>query len=162
MLVCHTCEVIVPIPDYRGRAEYDEFLQARVAEHQYPGSNPTRGHDMDLGTVSEKSWDNPQIRPQIVAEIMARTWHEVGGLGQALYDVQNNYKEDAMACWRFEHGRTSNCDDYMSEKKLILADSRAERKDLGLDPRQRAKISLCQFCPVHSVVQQRKNKARGM
>jgi hypothetical protein len=67
-----------------------------------------------------------------------------------------------MKCWRFAHGRTSNCDDYMSDKMKILADSRAERKDLGLDPKTRASIKLCQFCPYHSVVMQRKRKAAGL
>ena len=102
-------------------------------------------------------------RAQILAEIMKNT----GGAGHGeglgeLYDVRNNYMEDAMACWRFKHGRTSDCDDYMSHKMNILADSKAERKDLGLDPKQRAVIKVCQFCPVHSIVKQRKNKARGM
>lgn len=163
LLVCHTCKSMTPIPDYQGPADHDEMLQARVAEHQYPGSNPTRGHHMDLGKISEASWDNKSLRAQIVAEIQKQT---VGsgqgeGLGE-LYDVKNNFAEDAMRCWRFEHGRTSNCDDYMSSGKLILADSEAERRDLGLDPKARASISLCQFCPYHSVVMQRKRKARGL
>jgi hypothetical protein len=50
----------------------------------------------------------------------------------------------------------------MSDKMKILADSRAERKDLGLDPKTRASIKLCQFCPYHSVVMQRKRKAAGL
>lgn len=164
ILVCHTCKSMTPISDFQGPAEHDEQLQARVAEHQYPGSNPTRGHNMDLGKISEKAWNNKSLRAQIVAEIQKNTigTGQGEGLGDELYAVKNNYSEDAMDCWRFKHGRTSNCDDYMSSKMLILADSEAERKDLGLDPRARASISVCQFCPVHSVVMQRKNKARGM
>jgi hypothetical protein len=84
------------------------------------------------------------------------------GLGDEAYAVRDNFAEDAMKCWRFEHGRTSNCGDYMDDSKKILADSRGERKDLGLDPKARASIKLCQFCPYHSVVMQRKRKAAGL
>jgi len=164
ILVCHTCKSMTPMPDFQGPADHDEILQARVAEHQHPGTTPTRGHNMDLGKISERSWNNTSLRGQIVAEIQKNTLGtgQGEGLGQELYDVKNTYAEDAMHCWRFKHGRTSNCDDYMTPKMLILADSEAERKDLGLDPKARASISVCQFCPVHSVVMQRKRKARGM
>lgn len=163
LLVCHTCKTIQPLPDYQGPVDGDETLMGRVAEHQYPGARRI-GHDMDLGRVSESSWKDPQKQPQIIAEIQKNTkgLGEGEGLGDELYAVRSNYSEDAMSCWRFKHGRTSNCDDYMSDKMTLLADSVAERKDLGLDPKQRAKLKLCQFCPVHSVVMQRRRKAAGM
>lgn len=163
ILVCHTCKILQPLPDYEGPADHDDTLLARVAEHQFPGTTPTRGHNLDLGRMSEATWNNPKMRTQVIAEIQKQTGGagHGEGLGGELYDVKNNFAEDAMRCWRFAHGRTSNCDDYMSDKMKILADSRAERKDLGLDPRQRAAIKLCQFCPVHSVVMQRKRQAAG-
>lgn len=163
ILVCHDCKVIQPIPDYEGPVDHDEMLMARVAEHQYPGSQPTRGHSMDLGRISEKSWNDTGKRSQIVAEIQKNTGGAGSGEGLGeLYDVKNNYMEDAMACWRFKHGRTASCDDYMSDKMTLLADSVAERKDLGLNPRERATIKLCQFCPVHSIVMQKKRKKAGL
>lgn len=162
LLVCKVCKSIQPLPDYQGRdIDRDETLLARVAEHQYPGTQ--RGHDMTLMRVSEASWNDPQKRASIQAEMGKHIGLGEGeGLGSEAYAVRDNYSEDAMKCWRFKHGRTSDCADYMSDKMLILADSRAERKDLGLDPKQRASIKLCQFCVVHSVVQQRKNKAKGL
>lgn len=168
ILVCHTCKAMVPIPDVPGGRGDDEMLMARVMEHQFEPEHvgreiQSRPHEMILCRVPEQLWNNTQIRAHVVAEIQKHTRGagDGEGLGE-LYDVKNNFMEDAMHCWRFQHGRTSNCDDYMSDKKLILADSRAERRDLGLDPRERASVKLCQFCPVHSVVQQRKNKKKGL
>ena len=163
ILICKTCKSIQPLPNYEGPADYDETLIARVAEHQYPGPAPTHGHELELGRVSEASWEDPEKRQQMLAEISKNIGLGQGeGLGLELYDLQGNYKDDAMRCWRFKHGRTSNCEDYMADRMTILADSRAERKDLGLDPKTRAHIKLCQFCPVHSVVQQRQRAAKGM
>jgi hypothetical protein len=163
ILICHTCQAVVPIPMYDGPAEYDEMLHARVAEHQYPGSNPTRGHDMDLGRVSEKSWNDPEKRKSLLAKLQ----QEIGlgkaaGLGIENYDLKGNFMDDAMRCWRIGHNRTSDCGDYMSDKMTLLANSIEERRDLGLDTKRRAELRLCQFCPVHSVVMQKKNKKRGL
>jgi hypothetical protein len=163
ILICKTCTSIQPLPDFEGNPDHDETLHARVAEHQYPGSRPTRGHDMELGRVSETSWNNPEKRKSMLAEIGKHVkLGDGGGLGVELYDVKDNFMEDAMKCWRFKHGRTANCDDYKHDKMKLLPDSRAERKDLGLDPAQRPVQYLCQYCPVESIVQQRKNKAKGL
>lgn len=163
LLICHTCQSIQPIQDFQGNPDHDEQLHARVAEHQYPGSRPTRGHEMDLGRVSEASWNDPQRKQSIMAKLAEELGVGRGeGLGIENYAHKDNFMEDAMKCWRFKHNRTSDCGDYMSDRMLILADSREERRDLGLDPKTRATIKLCQFCPVHSVVMQRKNKARGL
>ena len=166
ILVCHTCKAMVPIPDVPGRGD-DELLMARVMEHQFPpvhvGNDiQSRPHEMILCRLPESLWNNTSLRPQVVKEIQAH----VGGAGDGeglgeLYDVKNNFMEDAMACWRFKHGRTSNCEDYMSDKMKLLADTRADRRELGLDPKTRASQKLCSYCPVHSVVSQRRNKAKG-
>ncbi len=162
LLICKVCHSIQPLPDYQSRdIDGDETLMARVAEHQYPGSQ--RGHDMNLVRVSETSWNDPVKRKFIMTE----TSKEIGlgegeGLGVELYAVRDNFSEDAMKCWRFKHGRTTNCADYMSDKMKILADSRAERKDLGLDPKTRAHVKLCSFCPMHSIAMQVRNKRKGL
>lgn len=168
ILVCHTCKAMIPIPDVPGGKGDDEMLMARVMEHQFPPVHEgrevfARPHEMILCRLPEKLWSNTGMRADVVKEIQKH----VGGAGEGeglgeLYDVKNNFMEDAMECWRFKHGRTSNCDDYMSDRMTLLADSKGERRDLGLDPKVRASIKLCQFCPVHSVVQTRKNKARGL
>lgn len=162
LLVCKVCHSIQPLPDYQGRdIDRDETLLARVAEHQYPGSQ--RGHDMELLRVSETSWNDPGIRRQITAEMGKHIGLGEGeGLGSELYDVRNNYSDDAMACWRFKHNRTTDCGDYMKPHMAVLSDSKADRKDLGLDPKARPAIMVCQFCVIHSLVEQKKRKAKGL
>lgn len=166
LLVCHTCKSITPIPDHGGRGD-DDLLVGRVMEHQFDpvhlGGNriETRPHEMLLCRAPEAIWNTH--RKELVAEIHKHTVGagEAEGLGE-LYDVKDNFMEDAMKCWRFEHGRTSNCDDYRSDSKRLLPDSRAERKELGLDPGDRPVQYLCQYCPYESLVQQRKNKKKGL
>jgi hypothetical protein len=140
------------------------MLMGRVAEHQFPGSKPTRGHDMDLGTVPEASWGDPSKQKAIIAKIMEQAvgLGKAEGLGDALYAARGNYSDDAMRCWRIAHNRTEDCGDWMSDKMTILADSIEERKDLGLNPRTRSKIKLCQFCVMMSVKQAKVNKAKGL
>lgn len=169
ILVCHTCKAMVPIPDVPGGRGDDEMLMARVMEHQFEPVHvgrdiQSRPHEMILCRVPEQLWNNKSVRAHVVKEIQKHTRGagDGEGLGDDLYDVKNNYMEDAMACWRFKHGRTSNCDDYMSDRMLLLADSRSERRDLGLDPKARPSIKLCQFCPMESIVQQRRNKRKGL
>lgn len=163
LLICHTCSSIQPIAAFHGPAEHDEQLHARVAEHQYPGSRPTRGHDMDLGKVSERSWNDPEKRRSILAKLGEEIGTGKGaGLGVENYDLRDDYMDMAMRCWRVEHNRTSDCGDYMSDRMTLLAHSVEERRDLGLDPRQRPKLKLCQFCPMHSVIMQRQRKKRGL
>lgn len=164
ILICKDCKSIQPLPDYDGPADYDETLMARVAEHQHPGDpGRSRGHAMELGRVSEASWNDPARRQSMLAEIGKNIGLGQGdGLGIELYDIKGNFMDDAMRCWRFKHGRTANCDDYRHDKMRLLPDSRAERKELGLDPARRPVQYLCQYCPMESIVQQRKNAARGV
>lgn len=163
ILICKDCKSIQPLPDFGGRPEHDETLIARVAEHQHPGPAPTRGHAMELGRVSEVSWNNPEKRKQMLDEIGKNVGLGSGeGLGSELYDLKSTFAEDAMRCWRFKHGRTSNCDDYKHDKMKLLPDSRAERKDLGLDPKDRPVQYLCQYCPMESVIQQKRNEKKGL
>lgn len=162
ILICKTCTVLQPLPDFEGNPDHDEALHARVAEHQFPGSRPTHGHDMQLVRVSERSWQDPGKRRSMLYEMGKKFGLGEGdGLGVELYDIKDNFMEDAMKCWRFKHGRTANCEDYRADKMKLLPDSRAERKELGLDPSQRPVQYLCQYCPVESIVQQRKNAAKG-
>ena len=165
LLVCHTCKSITPIPDHGGNGD-DDMLVSRVLEHQHDPTNIGGGritlnpHEMILCRAPESIWNTH--RKELIAEIHKHTVGagEAEGLGE-LYDVRENFMEDAMKCWRFEHGRTDNCGDYMSDSKVLLADSKAERKELGLDPADRPRQFLCQYCPYHSVVMQRKRRKAG-
>jgi hypothetical protein len=74
--------------------------------------------------------------------------------------MKDNFSHDAFTCWRVDHGRTLNCADYMSDKKKIKPDTAALRKSEGIDPKGRPSIYLCQFCPVHQHIQQKKGSEK--
>lgn len=159
LLICHDCGSIEPLPAYDGPVEYDDTLNFRLAGHRTESGTPHRG---SLGTVSEASWEDTEKRAQILREIAkAHAGGEVG-LGTKMYAARSTFQEDAMTCWR-QHNRTQNCEDYKSDKKRLVPDTKSERKELGLSVKSSARpgTSLCVFCPYHSVVMERARKAQG-
>lgn len=165
LLICHDCGSVDVLPWYDGPVERDDTLNYRLAAHQGPldsDGKPRYYHRGDMATVSEKSWDDLTIRKQILDEIAkAHAGGEVG-LGSKLYHARSNFKDDAMACWK-QHGRTDNCEDYKSDRKRLVPDTKGDRKELGVESRAKYRpgTSLCVFCPYHSVVMQRARKQQG-
>lgn len=161
LLICNTCNSIQPLPFYQGRPEGDTTLHARLEEHRFPDGNE---HFGNLATVSERSWNDPTKRQGILDEMKKATKPGTGdGLGDEFYDVKNTFAEDAMKCWRIEHNRTSNCQDYKHDKKRLIPNTQKERKAEGLAHRAQDIASntfLCDFCPYKSVVQTRVMKER--
>lgn len=160
LIICKTCNTIEPIPWYEGPIEYDDTLNHRLANHKFPSGEAHIGAPMF--TVSEASWEDYGLRKQIVAEISKSTKTGAEGLGQTFYDLRNTFKEDAIECWK-KHSRTTNCEDYRSDKKRLTPYTRGDRKELGLEvsERRRPGTSLCVFCPYHSIVMQRARREQG-
>lgn len=161
LLICFTCDTIEPLPWFDGPAEYDDTLNARLAGHKTPEGHP---HVGNLATVSEVSWSNPERRERILEELARVRGGGEAGLGTAFYNVRNTFEEDAYICWSKAHGRTENCEDYKSDKKRLLPDTREERRELGLSTRARDRpggAHLCDFCVYRSVVQTRVMRDRG-
>jgi hypothetical protein len=165
LLICHDCNTVDVLPMYDGPVEYDDTLNYRLADHQGPlddDGKPRYYHHGSLSTVSEKSWEDSSVQRQILAEISKAHGGGELGLGSAIYHARSNFKEDAFTCWK-QHNRTENCQDYMSDAKRLVPDTRGERKELGIETKSRRRpgTSLCVFCPYHSVVQQRAMKKQG-
>lgn len=162
LLVCYTCNSIDALPWFDGPVQYDDTLNYRLSQHRFADGNPHIGMN-GLATVNEASWENPNLRRRILADLSKlRKGGEAEGLGQVNYDLRNTFKEDAQACWR-AHNRTTDCADYKSDSKRLVPDTRGERKELGLAIKNSARpaTSLCVFCPYHSVVMQRARKEQG-
>jgi hypothetical protein len=159
LLICHDCKTIEPLPWFDGPVQYDDTLNYRLASHRTGSGEPHHG---TLGTVSESSWEDPQKQRQIMKEITKAHAGGETGLGHALYNARSTFQEDALTCWR-QHNRTTNCQDYKSDSKRLVPDTRGERRELGLSVKSSARpaTSLCNFCPYHSVVMQRARKEQG-
>ena len=160
IFVCYVCDSVEPLPWFDGPPERDEALIARIEPHKSAGV----AHKGHLFTVSEVSWASSTRREEILKQLdLARNGGETG-LGTRFYDVRNTFEEDAMRCWRKDHNRTTDCADYMSDAKLLLPDTREERKELGLSLKAKdrpANTRLCHFCPYHSIVMQRVRHEQG-
>jgi hypothetical protein len=167
LLLCATCRSIEPIPWFDGPAEYDDTLNYRVSKHAFPSGTP---HVMPvigntpagLATVSEKTWEDPQLQRKVIEQLSEAASGSETGLGSKLYNLRDTFKDDALACWR-KHSRTTDCGDYKSDRMRLVPDTRGERRELGLETKasRRPGTSLCVFCPVHSIVMQKARRAQG-
>lgn len=155
LLFCHDCLSVDQIPDFDGPPQYDYYLEYRVQQHQTNG-HPHRGV---LGRVEDK----PSTIQAAVDQMAAMVSPGEGvGLGQPLYDLRDNYKAESMQCWK-RHARTSDCGDYRADKMRLWADTKADRKAEGMsvNREERPNAWLCDFCVVHSLVQQKQRQAKG-
>jgi hypothetical protein len=164
LLVCSVCNSVDPLPFYDGPNEYDVTGQARAQEHRHPDG---RFHKFIVGTVSEKSWDNPRVRSEILSKISEETGLAPGegsGFGQQFYNVKSTFAEDAMKCWRIDHNRTTDCQDFRSDKKrLISLEIQKDRRSEGLPSKAKdlwGNHWLCNYCPYQSHLQSKINKEK--
>lgn len=160
LLVCADCGTI---EHASGSPEHNEELEALGRRHEvYVAGNLYR-HPLALTTVNSQLWaKSEEFRKFILAMIQDATKTGDVGLGNKNYDLKNTFQEDALTCWR-QHNRTTDCADYKSESKKLLADTRGDRKELGLSTRaaDRPGVYLCVYCPFHSVVMERVRKSEG-
>jgi hypothetical protein len=169
LLLCGQCKTIEPLDDYTGpleRAEeFDVILNAAVARHQ-DGVERIPHAPAQMFRVRESAWNNPEAQQQIRAQLVARFDPDAEtGLGAEAYALRDNFRADAMTCWA-QHNRTPACSDYKSDAKQIVPQTQHERKEAGLKKFDRANPStkryLCEYCPVHSLVQQSQRAKAGL
>lgn len=156
LLICHTCQTIEPLADYKGDPEYDIELELLASRHKFPDGNL---HIGGLADVEKKHWDTPSVQQQIIGQIRDSAGHT--GLDQNFYNTKLTFEEDALACFA-AHNRNPLCADYHSDSKELKPDTAAERKAIGA-PKYRSikRIYLCDYCPVHVMVQQAQKEKLG-
>jgi hypothetical protein len=157
LLQCLDCKTLEELPDYEGDPRRDFLLEALLKPHKFPDGNEHRGH---LHRVEKKHWDSPATRATIEAQIREKSGHT--GLDPSFYNAKSTFQEDAHSCWK-AHLRNPGCNDYKTASKRLTPDTAAERKAAGL-PRYKSPQDryLCEFCPVHSLVQQAARKKAGL
>lgn len=170
LLICKTCKTIEELPyakngEYLGDGKYSQennpFLQEAVAPHE-------RGGHMGLLTdVNFVYWMTPKVKSSIIAQIKEQFTGNgspltagLDALGTDFYNLKDTYSSDAMSCWQL-HNRTTNCEDYKKDRKLLDPGTSAERKLEGLG-KSTIKVYLCDFCPMKMEVQKRAIKERGL
>ena len=159
LLICKTCGSAEELPYYEGPVVYDHWLEAAVKRH--PGHLAGGLFNIDIDSF----WNTPQKR-KVTLESLHKQLELPGtakGLGSAFYDLRSTYLDDAMRCWKGFNRTTDpgHCD-YFKENKRLLPPTKEDRTELGLDPKDRPNTFLCQFCPVHSLVLQKKKEKAGL
>lgn len=156
LLICHTCKTIEPLSDYQGPPENDAELELLASRHKFPDGNLHLG---SLGDVETKHWNSPGVQAQIISQIRDSAGHT--GLDQDFYNTKLTFETDALACFA-AHNRNPACSDYHSDSKELKPDTALERKAVGAKKYHSVKrIYLCDYCPVHSLVQQAQKEKLG-
>lgn len=153
VLHCLTCGTLDEIPDYEGRPSEDAELNYVVDKHDH-GSHKGMLYRVPIGF-----WLQEPIKRQIIEQIKGGGSKGLGEVDPSYYDTRNTFQDDAMACYSAHLRPKEGCPDFHSEKKVLLPDTKAERKEAGLPIRPTGpKRYLCDFCPVRMHVER---KVRG-
>jgi hypothetical protein len=156
LLACTHCKTIETLPDFDGPPDYDRLLQNLVSRHMTPEGYP---HIGQLFNVSEEEWAIEGAQTKIRDQIATALSGGETGLGSAFYDLKDTFVEDAGECFK-AHNRNPGCGDYKSDSKILTSGNEKEMKDLGIQ--NNSKRYLCEFCPVHSLVQQAQRRKAGL
>jgi hypothetical protein len=165
VLKCTRCRSLEEVPDYDGpeggenSAEYDLALKFFTDPHV--NGKCTRDDFMTV-RFPTRFWVIPKVKESIEQQLKEGS-QGLDVFGTNAYAMKNNFQADAMTCWVKDHAQTIDCGDYKSDKKLIKADTAAERKELGLEIESKGpKVYLCDYCPVKSKVQEKAFKKKGL
>lgn len=161
LLHCKVCDSIEELPLFDGLPENDHLLQILVDRHVFPSGEPHIGRLFRLPLMS---WESQEARKEIIKQIKGGGSAGIDEFDPEFYATRNTFQEDALKCYSAHLRPTDGCPDYNSPSKRLLPNTKADRKEVGLvDPAKAPgpKTYLCQFCPVHSVVQSKINDLRG-
>lgn len=157
LLLCHNCGTIDVLPDFDGPPDYDTILQVALERHRFPNGDPHIGRLLD---VPERAWETEPLRDAILEQIRQGS----KGLAEAdakHYEVKDQFKEDAMSCYKAHLQPKDHCPDFNSPSKVLKPDTAADRKEAGLDPKRLPVIHLCSFCPMRTVMEAKFRKHHG-
>ena len=159
VLYCAVCQTMETLPLYDGPVEGDTLLEVLVSRHQFESGEPHKGH---LFRVPQLEWEREAVRKEIIKQIKGGGSKGIDEFDASFYATKDTFKEDALTCYAQHNRPKDSCGDYMSDKKILLPDTKAERKEAGLPSPAKApgpKNHLCGFCPIHQVVRNKINDA---
>lgn len=147
ILRCDTCKTLEPLPDFEGSGT-DHLLERLLRDHKFPDGSE---HFGKLMRVETRHWDSPSTREAIIARVREESGHT--GLDPEFYTLKMTFEQDAMVCFN-RHHRNPLCNDYKTDGKILTPNTRAERKEAGLQKYNKLAHAryLCEFCPVHTLV----------
>lgn len=160
VLYCMVCDTLEELEPFNGRPENDTLLEVLVSRHEFPSGERHVGRLLQFPAVY---WENQNIRKEIIRQIKGASAQGIDDFQPGFYDSRDTFREDAMKCFQAHLRPEGACPDYNSEKKMLVPDTKAERRDVGLpDPRKAPgpKRYLCSFCPVQSFYEGKYNQLK--
>lgn len=157
LLHCKDCRTIDVIPDFDGPPEYDTLLEIALSKHETGGYR----HIGKLYDVEERVWKLENMRRALIEQIKGGGSSGLATFDSSFYDVRDQFAEDAMSCYQAHLSPKGACPDWKSDRKMLLPDTKAERKEVGLDAPRKGTAPvqyLCQHCPVNAYMER---KSRG-
>jgi hypothetical protein len=166
LLVCPRCKTVEPIewcaqsaganPEC-GHVQCKELLDYRVMPHTVAVADGHAYHsNLLLTDIAQEDWDRLSTRKNILKNLAPPG--EATPYGADLFDVKENFKQDAMMCWK-AHNRTHDCAEWRHSSKRLVpqdAETRGLRKELGLETRSKHRPTstyLCDMCPMRSIIE---------
>lgn len=145
LLICSTCKTIEELPDYQGHPDHDDLLAVSCERHQNALGVT---HVGNLMRVPLAQWVKPAVKEQIIKQIRDGVSGGLDDADQGWYDTKSTFHEDALTCYQQHLRPKGQCPDYMSDKKKLLPNTKAERKELGLASVKYSPNAtrLCNFC----------------
>lgn len=152
LLHCHVCKTLEELPDFDGPPEYDAILEVALSRHETEGVR----HIGKLYDVEVRVWEKRNLRETIIRQIKGGS-EGLAAFDPEFYNVRDTFKEDALKCYSLHLRPKGGCPDYRSDRKLLVPDTKAERKEAGLTMERAPKQWLCSFCPVQSFVESKRH-----
>lgn len=152
LLHCHNCGTLEELPWYEGPSEYDIILEVALGRHETSGVR----HIGKLYDVEVRVWEAKNLRETIIRQIKGGS-EGLAAIDPEFYNVRDTFREDALKCYSLHLRPKGMCPDYRSDRKLLVPNTKAERKSEGLSMAGAPKQWLCSFCPVQSFVESKRH-----
>jgi hypothetical protein len=153
LLYCYDCRTLEELPDFDGPPEYDTILEVALSRHETNGMR----HIGKMYDVETRVWEKKNLRETIIRQIKGGS-EGLAIIDREYYNVRDNFKSDAMKCYSQHLRPKEGCGDWRADSKKLLPNTKADRKELGLDPAKMPVQYLCKFCPVSAYYER---KSRG-
>ena len=141
ILVCRSCTTVDEIPDWEGRVEDDPYLQVVVDKH-----GPS--HEGQLFRLPIGLWLMEDAKKHIIEQVRGGS-KCLAAFDPEYYNTRSTFMEDAQKCYQLHLRPKGQCPEFRSERKQLLPNTKAERKEAGLPLTPTGpKAYLCDFCPV--------------
>lgn len=171
LLICKTEGKIEELP-FDTSKPYIQDGETKFDQRDNPWLNEAvKPHDQKgcLGLLTDVDtffWHSPKGRESTIAQLKEQLLKGTGADGLAalqkdIYDIKDNFSQDAMRCFTLHNRPKGQCPDYRADNRKLMPNTSADRKAEGLG-RYQSKTYLCDFCPVSIYNQTKNREAKGL